>query len=365
MNLLNLLEEVKNLMFFQPLDTLNVKNRITLAPMTRISATLKAIPTSEMLNYYRSFAEGGFGLIITEGLFIDETHSPGYQHQPGLVTQNQIDAWKSVVDAAHENSSKMIAQLMHAGALVHGNAFGYTSVAPSSIVPKGEKSAMYNGEGKYPTPEALSIEGIKSVVQSFVKTAKNAQYAGFDGIEIHAANGYLLDQFLTTYTNQRNDDYGGSLENRIRIILEVITAIKSEVSSDFIVGIRISQSKVNDFDYKWEGGEKDAQFIFENLADSGVDYIHTTEYKAWQPAFNDNTLSLAALAKRHTDVPIIANGHLEDIETAISMLKNKEADLIALGKAALANHTLPQKIHANQSLNEFNPDKVLNPDATN
>src|SRR5699024_6927697 len=138
-------------MFFQPLDILNVKNRITLAPMTRISATLNGILTSEMLNYYRSFVDGGFGLIITECLFIDETHSPGYQHQPGLVTQTQIDDWKNIVDATHKNGSKMIAQLMHAGALVHGNAFGYTSVGPSSIVPKGEKRPMYNGEGKYPT----------------------------------------------------------------------------------------------------------------------------------------------------------------------------------------------------------------------
>src|SRR5699024_9454349 len=185
-------------MFFQPLDTLNVKNRITLAPMTRISATLKGIPTSEMLNYYRSFADGSFGLIITEGLFIDKTNCPEYQHQPGLVTNTQIDCWKNIYDANNKNGTNMISQLMHDDALVHGNAFGYTSVGPSSIVTKREKSPMYNGEGKYPTPEALSVDGIKDVVQSFVKTAKNAQCAGFDGIEIHDANVYLLDQFLTT-----------------------------------------------------------------------------------------------------------------------------------------------------------------------
>ena len=351
-------------MLFQSLDSLNVKNRISLAPMTRISATLKGVPTSKMSNYYRSFAEGGFGLIITEGIFIDKTHSPGYQNQPGLVDQKQIEAWKDIVDAAHTNDTKIVAQIMHAGALVHGNPFGYSSLAPSSVEPKGEKSSIYKGEGKYPVPESLTIEGINEIIQSFLVAAKNAQQSGFDGIEIHAANGYLLDQFLTPYTNQRNDYYGGSLENRIRIILEIITTIKSEVSPEFIVGIRVSQSKVNDFYHKWEGGEHDAKFIFEKLNKAGIDYIHTTEHKAWEAAFENNTASLSALAKRYTDVPVIANGHLENIEKALNMLKNNEADLISLGKASLANHNLPQKIQANEPLNEFNPDKFLKPYAT-
>lgn len=351
-------------MIFNSLEKLKINNRLAVAPMTRISATREGIPTKEMLSYYNSFAKGGFGLIITEGLFIDKKYSPGYENQPGIVDESQINTWRKIVKTVQKNDSKIIAQLMHAGALVHGNVFGYDSVAPSSIRPKGEKSPIYKGKGKYPMPNTLTSEDISKIISHFVQAAKNAKISGFDGVEIHGANGYLLDQFLTDYTNNREDKYGGSLEKRLQLLLDVLKSVVSELDPEFIVGVRISQSKVNDFYHKWAGGEQDAKLIFKSIEQTGVDYIHVTEHKAWLPAFKNNESSLVFLAKKFTGLPIIANGSLDDPIKAQDMINNGIADVIALGKGALSNHDWPKKVARKESLTEFNPDTVLKPYAT-
>src|SRR5262249_37339425 len=163
---------------------------------------------------------------------------------------------------------------------------------------KGRQLTLYYGKGGYSMPAAMTDEDIADVIAGFAAAAKRAAtIAGFDGVEIHGANGYLLDQFLTDYTNARRDHWGGGTDHRIRLTLEVLKAVRAEVGNDVSLGVRISQGKVNDFTHKWAGAERDAEIIFGSLADAGADFIHVTEHEAWKPAFGKNGASLMGLAK--------------------------------------------------------------------
>ncbi|WP_277468305.1 MULTISPECIES: NADH:flavin oxidoreductase [unclassified Paenibacillus] len=341
---------------------LQLKNRVGVAPMTRISASEDGQATKTMLDYYESFAQGGFGFLITEGVYPDAMYSQGYFNQSGIANEKHIDAWRTITGAVHQAGSKIIVQLMHAGAQSQGNRYKSEVIAPSDIRAKGEQLPFYVGEGPYKTPKKMTKADIQEVVHGFAEAAKRAKEAGFDGVEIHGANGYLLDEFLTDYMNQRTDEYGGSTENRVRILLEVANAVREAVGSDFVVGIRISQGKVSDYHHKWAGGEKDAEIIFSRLSSTGLDYIHVTEYDAARAAFEGTELTLAALAKKFGTVPVMANGNLEDPNKAEQLLMSGDADLITLGKGALANHDWPQRILTEQPLREFNPE-ILGPKA--
>lgn len=349
--------------FFTPFDigTLNLKNRLAVAPMTRVSASETGSPTEEMAHYYERFAKGGFGMIITEGLYIDQQSSQGYLYQPGLSDAEQAKAWKPLVQKLQARSAAVVAQIMHAGALSQGNRFTSSHVAPSAVQPKGEQMGFYFGKGAYEMPESLSEQAIAEVIVSFAKAAKLAvEVAGFDGVEIHAANGYLLDQFLTDYTNQRHDKWGGDLSERVSLPVAVLKAVKAAVGDRVPVGIRISQGKVNDFTHKWSEGEKGAAIIFGALRDAGADYIHVTEYEAWRPAFEGGATSLVSLARQYAPgVAIIANGNLHQDERASECL-DQGADVIAFGRGALANPDLAQKFKQNEKLTEFDPN-ILGP----
>ena len=358
------------------IGSVTLENRVGVAPMTRTSATPEGYATDQMVSYYTSFALGGFGLIITEGIYPDDKYSQGYLNQPGIVYDEQVQAWEKVVDSVHQAGSKIFAQLMHAGALSQGNCFVNETIAPSAVPPKGEQLEFYGGKGAFPTPREATKEDITEIINGFVNAAKRAKEAGFDGVEIHGANGYILDQFLTDYTNQRKDEYGGSTENRVRLLVEVSKAVREVVGQDYTVGIRISQGKVNDYSHKWQGKERDAEIIFGQLGKAGLDFIHVTEYEAWQPAFPEGEAttatdsdfgaggaSLARLAKTYSNLPVIANGHLENPGTAAEIIENGEADVVTLGKGALANHDWINKVKAGEPIADFQPEKILSPDA--
>jgi len=255
----------------------------------------------------------------------------------------------------------MFAQLMHAGALSQSNPHRDGTVGPSAIQPKGQQMKFYNGVGDYPLPAEITDAQLDEAVQGFTQSAARAVgIAGFDGVEIHGANGYLLDQFLTSYSNSRSDRWGGSIQNRVALLVEVVKAVKATVAGRAPVGIRISQGKVNDFVHKWEGGERDAEVIFGSLADAGVDFFHVTEFEAWKPAFVGGTDSLARLAKKFAPtLPLIVNGSLHDIGRAEQVL-DEGADIIAMGRGALANPSLPAQVRAAESLREFDP-SILGP----
>lgn len=339
----------------------NLQNRFAVAPMTRVSANKDGSANQRMAQYYQRFATGGFSLVITEGVYTDDMFSQGYKCQPGLSNASQAKSWQQVVDSVHSHSGMIFAQLMHAGALSQHNKYVNHTAGPSSVQPLGQQLAFYYGNGPYPTPRALTESDISTVIDGFVESAVRAiNIAGFDGIEIHGANGYLLDQFMTEQTNRRHDKWGGSLQNRIALTFEVCKKVREALGEQIPLGVRISQGKVNDYAHKWAGGEKDAEIIFGTLAQAGVDYIHVTEYEAWKPAFPDSKSSLIALAKRYApDVTIIGNGALHEPGKA-ELVMNDGADIIALGKAALSNADLPIKWQNGQSINPINTD-MLNP----
>ena len=338
-----------------------LKNRLTVAPMTRVSATEDGLATNTMRRYYARFAAGGFGLVIAEGLYTDLSHSQGYRNQPGMAEDKQAATWQAITDDAHAHNTRMFAQLMHAGALSQENRFRSWNVAPSPIRPKGEQMAFYYGTGAYPMPVALDEAGIAEVIEGFVAAATRAVHiAGFDGIEIHAANGYLLDQFLTAETNDRVDAWGGTVASRLALPVAVLRAVKAALGDAIPVGIRISQAKVNDYLSKWPGKQSDAQAIFGALADAGADFIHITEFEAWRPAFDGSTESLVKLAHQYAPgVPIIANGSLGDAARANDALADG-ADIVAVGRTALANPDLPTLFESGVAPRPFDP-AILGP----
>ncbi|KKY87604.1 NADH:flavin oxidoreductase [Enterobacter cloacae] len=338
-----------------------LKNRLVVAPMTRVTATVDGHATERMKAYYQDFARGGFGLVISEGIYIDRAWSQTYAFQAGLTSPQQAAAWRSVTDAVHRQQGKIFAQIQHAGALSQGNHYLSGTVAPSAIRPVGQQMAFYRGEGEYPVPRALNEAEIGAIIDSFSDAASYAvNVAGFDGVEIHGANGYLLDQFFTDYTNTRNDRWGGDIASRLRLSLDVIASVRARVGADVVVGIRLSQGKVNDFFHKWANGEEDARTVFTLLAQSGIDYLHLTEHEAWQPAFPDNPLSLVELARKYApQLTLMANGSLHDKARAEEVM-GMGADFISLGRGALANHDWPNRIAAGTTPRDFD-NAILSP----
>lgn len=335
-----------------------LENRYLLAPMTRVSADLNGIPGQEMSAYYKAFAQGGFAGIITEGIYTDAAFSRSYPNQPGLTNDEQAVGWERITREVKQYQTVMIAQLMHAGGI--SQVLSNTR-APSAIRPLGEKLAHYGGgSGPFPIPGALSEAEIRQVIAGFKQAASYALQAGFDGVEIHAANGYLLDQFLTPYLNLRSDLYGGSVENRLRIISEIAESIRSTTPRGFILGLRISEGKVNNLKYRWEGGATMAREVLGNVRDLPIDYLHVAaEHAGWleEVRYPDGN-SLTGLAKKLLDVPVIANGKLEDRVLARQLLVSEQADFFAIGKAALANPDFVRRIKSGQPLRPFHPESL-------
>lgn len=350
-----------------PIDlaTRTLRNRLAVAPMTRVSATPDGAATPEMADYYAAFARGGFGLVITEGIYPDTTHSQGYLNQPGLATEAHVHAWRRVTDRVHAGGAPILAQLMHAGALSQGNAYGMGTIAPSAVTPRGRMLEEYGGAGPWPTPRAMNTDDIDRVVADFVAAAHRARAAGFDGVEVHAANGYLLDQFLTDYTNLRTDEYGGSVANRVRLTARVVSEIRRQLGAGLLLGVRLSQTKVNDFTYRWPGGAADAEAIFAALAATGADYLHiASEGRDFiDTARLSDGRTITALARQISGLPVMANGGMHDVQQAADVLAGGHADLLSIGRGALANPDLPQRLSLGEQMCEFDHG-MLSPMAT-
>jgi 2,4-dienoyl-CoA reductase-like NADH-dependent reductase (Old Yellow Enzyme family) len=317
-----------------------------------------------MFDYYMRFAKGGFGLLTTEGIYTDRAFSQGYQFQPGLADDEQAHAWSVFTGEIQGHGALVFAQLMHAGALSQGNVYRRHTVGPSALRPKGEQLRFYRGEGPYPEPKQMTEIEIGEAVQGFVDAARRAvKIAGFNGVEIHGANGYLLDQFLTAETNHRTDRWGGDITARVALLAEVVKSVKLAVGDVAPVGIRISQGKVNDYASKWQGGEADAEVVFGTLADAGADFIHVTEHEAWKPAFDGATQSLVALARRYAPKStVIANGGLHT-EARMADVLAAGANLVTVGRAALANPDLPNVLRSKRTPRAFDS-SILQPVAS-
>jgi len=327
------------------IGTVTLANRTIVSPMTRTSASDDGRATDAMVEYYAGYARGGWGLVMTEATYIDEKYSQGYVHQPGIANGAQQDSWRPVVEAVHREGTPIFMQIFHAGALSQGNHWLKGSIAPSAVTPLGAQAERYNGSGPYQMPREIRRDEMDEVVEAYVAAARRAIGVGFDGIEVHGANGYLMDQFLTAYTNQRADDYGGVIENRVRFHIDVMTAVRAAIDPVVPVGVRISQTKVNDLAYVWPGGDDDARFVFGKLGEIGNIFIDVSAHLGCAPVFGTDK-SLAGLGKRYSGLTQIANGKLQDPAEAERILANDEGDFVAIAKGALADPAWPRKIAA-------------------
>lgn len=337
-------------------------NRTVVAPMSRVSATADGLATDEMKDYYSAFAIGGFAVIITEGIYTDVYGSQSYNNQPALVNEAQCASWEKVTRAVHQSPSLIFAQLMHGGAL---SQYSEDTLAPSALKPVGVKMASYGGEGAFQTPKEMNLTDIERMKQGFIDGAVNAYKAGFDGVEIHGANGYLLDQFLTPELNFRNDQYGGSIQNRFRVIAEIIAGIRAAVPQVFLVGLRVSEGKVNHLTYRWTDGANAAYELATEINKSQPDFVHAAvQTGEWErDSFYEDGTSLASVIRKITGVPVIANGGFHKLDKAEIALNEKHADLLAIGKAALADPDWVKKTLNNAPVIPFHRD-MLWPGAT-
>jgi 2,4-dienoyl-CoA reductase-like NADH-dependent reductase (Old Yellow Enzyme family) len=312
--------------------SLQLKNRVVMAPMSRYFAAADATPCPEMAAYYAARAAGGCGLIISEGIIIDEKSARGHYGVPGLSRAEHVDAWLRITQAVHEAGGKIAAQLWHVGRLSHPDLLGGRQpIGPSSLASTG----FHKQVGQpYGTPRAMTNSDIQEVLFRFAAAAKRAQDSGFDAVELHGAHGYLLDQFLSASTNQRMDAYGGSLENRLRFPVEVVRSVRAAVGTSFPVLYRISDWKVDDYSYRY-GSQDEVCRILQALESAGVDCIHISTREAMAGQFG-GSMCLAGIAKQSVQVPVIACGQLTPT-AATTIVKRGDADFAAIGRPMIAN----------------------------
>jgi len=343
---------------FSPIQIGNytLKNRIFMAPMTRCRSVQDNVPNDLMATYYAQRASAG--LIISEATQIS-TQGIGYPCTPGIHTTKQVQGWKKVTQAVHDKEGKIFLQLWHVGRISHSAYHGGAlPVAPSAIKPSGE---VYTLEGmkEYETPRALTVEEIKEITKAYAQGAKNAIEAGFDGVEIHAANGYLLDQFLRDDTNVREDAYGGSIENRSRFLFDVIKAVTAEIGAEK-TGVRLSPSGTFN-DMTDSDPQKHFTYVCEKLNAFNLAYLHIIDALEGDIRHGANVVELSILRDAYKGV-LITNGAYNK-ERGDTVIENNEADAVAFGVLYLANPDLPERFKTNSELNEADPDTFYTQDA--
>ena len=328
------------------LKELSLQNRVVLAPMTRARAGKDRIPNALMAEYYAQRA--GAGLIITEGTTIS-TQANGWQHSPGIYTPEQTQAWKQVVEAVHAKNTPVFLQLWHTGRASHPSfqENNRLPVAPSAIKLEGSESHTPDGKQPYETPRALTIEEIPQVIEDYRQAAANAKEAGFDGVEIHGANGYLIDEFLQSKTNHRADDYGGSIANRYRFLKEIVEAVLTVYDAGK-VGVRLSPNgSFNDMgspDYR-----ETFTYVAQQLNEYRLGYLHVLDGLAFGFHELGEAMTLAELKKVYDGVLIGNCGYdRTDAEKAIA---DGNADLIAFGRPYISNPDLVARFNNNWELN--------------
>jgi len=328
------------------LGNLELPNRMVMAPLTRNRAGEGNVPGTLNVTYYVQRASAG--LIIAEATQVSP-QGLGYPSTPGIHSPEQVAGWKQVTDAMHQHGGRIFLQLWHVGRISHPDLQpdGALPVAPSAIAPKGQ-AATYEGMKPFVTPRALETSEIPEIVEQYRQGAENALAAGFDGVEIHAANGYLLDQFLRDGTNQRTDEYGGSLENRTRLLLEVTDAVTGVWGAER-VGVRLSPSGTfNDM----HDSDPLATFGYaaEALNRFGLAYLHIVEVNEADLRHGGTEVPTRHLRDHFTGTLMVNGGYDRDRGNAV--LANKEADLVSFGTLFLANPDLPQRFALNAPLNQ-------------
>ncbi len=328
---------------------IDVSNRIVMAPLTRARAGESRTPNDLMTEYYSQRASAG--LIITEATSISPM-GVGYAETPGIWNEDQVKGWRKITEAVHGRGGKIVMQLWHVGRISDPIFLGgHLPVAPSAIRPKGRVS-LVRPEKNFEIPRALELKEIKEIVQDYKKAALNAKQAGFDGVEIHAANGYLIEQFMSDHANQRSDEYGGSIENRMRFLLEVVEAI-AEVWESGRIGVHLSP-RGDAHDARDSRCEHLYLRVAEELNKKRIGFICTREYQG--------TDELSVKMKMAFGGDFIRNEKFT-LETAKKVLDKQECTAIAFGVPFIANPDLVERFQKGAELNPANPATFYGPDS--
>ncbi|GAA4436986.1 alkene reductase [Bremerella cremea] len=341
---------------FQPLQAgaFQMPHRILMSPLTRARATDR-IPNDLMAEYYTQRASAA--LIISEATAISP-QGFGWHGAPAIYSDDQVAGWRKVTDAVHNAGGRMVVQLWHMGRVSHPDyQDGKLPVGPSPILAAGEAHTP-TGKKPYVVPHELTKPEIRKIVEDYATATRRARDAGFDGVEIHGANGYLIDEFLRDGSNQRTDEYGGSKENRTRFLLEVIEAVTDAWSADR-TGLRISPT-MNGTGMFDSDPISLFRYVAEVLNPLGLAYLHVAESIRPGRIYNPDAPRVTPEIRKLYDGVFIANGGY-DRDTAIACLERGEADAIAFGQKFIANPDLPQRLMQDASLNEPNPDTYYSP----
>jgi len=348
----------------------SLPGRLVMAPMTR-SFSANGIPHSDSASYYANRAAHGISLIITEGVTIDHPASAGSTMVPRFFGADALSEWGKVVNAVHAAGGKIMPQLWHVGMDRNPNE------GPNPEVPAVGPSGFTSPSGKIHDP--LSELEIAQIIEAFAKAASQAKALGFDGIELHGAHGYLIDQFFWKVTNQRNDKWGGSIRDRTRFAYEIVKACRQAVGSDFPIILRFSQWKIVDFGARLASTPAELEVFLEPLADAGVDIFHCSTRRFWEPEFSGSTLNLAGWTRKLSGKPTITVGSIGldsdfislfaegkggrnvGIETLLERLDSNEFDLVAVGRALIADAAWGEKIRyaGNDTLTPFSKEMLM------
>ncbi|MCK7608890.1 alkene reductase [Acinetobacter portensis] len=328
---------------------LKLKNRVVMAPLTRSRATDDRVPTAMMAEYYAQRASAG--LIISEATVIAE-EANGYLNTPGLFSDAQVEGWKHVTSAVHEKGGLIVAQLWHVGRVSDPELLnGETPVSASAVQQAGQVSLL-RPKRDYVVPRPLEISEIHSITEQFKQAAIRAKEAGFDGVELHAANGYLIDQFLQTKTNKREDEYGGSVESRARFLLEVVDAL-IEVWGAGRVGVHLAP-RGDEHDMGDDAPRETFGYAMEELGKRNIAFFFTREYLA------EDSIS-EYMKERSGNVPYVANMRLSR-DDAIELLASGKADAVSFGKDYISNPDLFERLVNNSTLNELKLENMIGTD---
>lgn len=339
---------MKEYTLFTPgtVGSVHVKNRIVMAPMTRCRA-IGNIPNELMAKYYKQ--RSGAGLILTEGTS-PSPNGLGYARIPGLFSKQQVEGWKLTTSAVHSGGGKIFVQLMHTGRISHplNMPEGSQIIAPSAVKAAGQMWTDAQQLQDFSVPKEMTVEDILSTKAEFVTAAKNAIEAGFDGVELHSANGYLLEQFLSPVSNIREDSYGGSIENRCRFVLEVVEAVADAIGKE-ITGIRLSPYGVASDMPHYPEIDATYKYMAEQLYDLGIAYIHLVDHSSMGAPLVP--MALKKMVRTIFKKTLILSGGY-DKERAEADIENGLGDLVAFGRPFINNPDLVERLKNNWPLSQ-------------
>ena len=341
-----------NSTLFEPLQlgAINLPNRIIMAPLTRGRAGLERMPNELMVEYYKQRSSAG--LIISEATQISET-AAGWAETPGIYSDDQVKGWQAITDAVHQQGGRIVLQLWHTGRASHPDfqPNGIRPISASEVTPSGE---VHTPLGKKPfvAPRAVDVDEIPGLVEQYVEATRKAKAAGFDGVEIHAANGYLIDQFLRDGTNQRTDAYGGSIANRARFLLEVTEGVVNAWSADR-VGLRLSPTNFFN-DMRDSDPVATFTYVAKALNTFQLAYLHVLEALPGHMLAADGEPTVHPHIRKVFQGPMMINGGY-DAMTGGDAIATQQADAVAYGVPFIANPDLPERFAQNAELNMPDP----------